>query len=108
MWVSFVPFPTALMGDYPASNLAVMLYGVIMLLVALSFYAMRRVVLNEGTEVHPSVDLPAFRKATRGALLMGALPYAASTVLAAFVPKAAMAVYMVIPVYFALPRRQSS
>jgi uncharacterized membrane protein len=41
LWTSFIPFPTALMGDYPANRLAVSFYGGVMFLMALGFVLAR-------------------------------------------------------------------
>src|SRR5512137_698148 len=41
LWTSFIPFPTALMGDLPTNRLAVSFYGVVMFLMALAFVLMR-------------------------------------------------------------------
>ena len=41
LWTSFIPFPTALMGDYPTSNLAVSFYGLVMFLMSLAFVLLR-------------------------------------------------------------------
>lgn len=107
LWVSLVPFPTALMGDYPANPLAVVLYGAVMSCMAVSFHAIRRSVLADGPSLHPSADFTAFRRATHAALLLGVLPYAAATALAVVVPAVSICIYLAIPVFFALPRRQA-
>lgn len=105
LWVSFVPFPTALMGDYPLNSLAVLLYGGVMSCVAVSFFLIRRAVLADGVGLHPAVDFNAFAGATRASLMMGVVPYAAATAVAWFLPTVAIGTYMAIPVFFSLPRR---
>ena len=65
LWTSFIPFPTALMGDYPGSPLAVSLYGLVMGLMALGFVLMRRRLLLTPGLLAPEVDLATFRRATR-------------------------------------------
>ncbi|GAB4432996.1 MAG: TMEM175 family protein [Turneriella sp.] len=105
LWVSFVPFPTALMGDYPLNSLAVLLYGGVMSCVAVSFFLIRRAVLADGVGLHPGLDIKAFAGARRASLLMGVVPYAAATAVAWFLPIVAIATYLAIPVFFSLPRR---
>lgn len=104
LFVSFIPFPTALMGDYPGNSLAVLLYGTVMFLMALAFYLMRRAVLSDGAAMHPSIASPDFALATRAALYWGVLPYGVATGIAVFLPLAAICIYLLIPIYFALPR----
>jgi hypothetical protein len=40
-WLAFIPFPTALLGDYPKERIAVIRYGAVTLLAGLSFSWMR-------------------------------------------------------------------
>jgi len=39
-WLASVPFPTALLGDYPRERIAVVAYGAVMLMAGLSFSLM--------------------------------------------------------------------
>ena len=41
LWICFLPFPTAMLGDHPTDQFPVLLYGVDSLLCALTFYAFR-------------------------------------------------------------------
>jgi uncharacterized membrane protein len=41
LWVCFLPFPTAMLGDHPTDQFPVLLYGANSLLLALTFYALR-------------------------------------------------------------------
>ena len=38
LWVSFIPFPTALMGDYPNNKLAVSFFGLSSLMMGIAFF----------------------------------------------------------------------
>ncbi len=40
-WICILPFPTAMLGDHPTDQFPILLYGVVNLLGALSFYALR-------------------------------------------------------------------
>ncbi|MBI3804195.1 MAG: DUF1211 domain-containing protein [Nitrospirae bacterium] len=42
LWLCFLPFPTAMLGDHPTDPFPILLYGVNSLLAALTFYALRR------------------------------------------------------------------
>ena len=41
LWISFIPFPTALMGDYPRNSLAVSFFGIVLALMGAAFVAVR-------------------------------------------------------------------
>ncbi len=41
LWLCFLPFPTAMLGDHPTDQFPILLYGVDSLLCALTFYAFR-------------------------------------------------------------------
>lgn len=103
LWTSFIPFPTALMGDYPGSPLAVSLYGLVMGLMALGFVLMRRHLLLTPGLLAPEVDLATFRRATRSAVLMGPVAYAAGAAMAWINGPAAFACYAAIALYFVFP-----
>src|SRR2546422_7550816 len=46
LWLCFLPFPTAMLGDHPTDQFPVLLYGVDSLLAALTFAALRSYASN--------------------------------------------------------------
>jgi uncharacterized membrane protein len=42
LWICFLPFPTAMLGNNPTDQFPILLYSVNSLLAALTFYALRR------------------------------------------------------------------
>lgn len=104
LWTSFIPFPTALMGDYPGNHLAVSFYGVVMLLMALAFVLMRRHLQRRDGLLQEHADRARFRVGTRYSILMGPVAYAAGAALAWVSAPAAFLCYAVIAAYFVLPR----
>jgi uncharacterized membrane protein len=103
LWTSFIPFPTALMGDYPGNRLAVSLYGWVMSLMALGFVLMRRHMDRTTGLIREDVDLQAFRRGTRLAIAMGPVAYAMGAALSWASTVAAFAWYAGIALYFVLP-----
>ena len=103
LWTSFIPFPTALMGDYPGNRLAVSFYGLVMLLMALAFVLLRRRMLAVPGLLHEQADRGAFQRGTRYAVLMGPLAYLIGAGLAWVSVPAAFACYAGIAVYFVFP-----
>jgi len=102
LWVSLIPFPTALIGEYPQNPLALALYGVIMALMALSFVLMRLHVWKHRC-IHDDVDARDFKRGTTMATLLGPVAYGIG-VLASFISEPiAFAIYLGIPAYFIVP-----
>ena len=77
LWTSFIPFPTAVLGDYPDNTVSVVLYGSVMALMALSFTLMRWYVLRNPDLLEETANRNLFRKGTRLSLLFGPLMYLA-------------------------------
>ena len=103
LWTSFIPFPTALMGGYPANRLAVSFYGAVMFLMALGFVLARWHLHRHPDLLQEDVDRTAFRSGTRYSIVMGPVAYAIGAGLAwvsqigAFICYAAIACYFVFP-----------
>ncbi|HEX9301511.1 MAG TPA: TMEM175 family protein [Casimicrobiaceae bacterium] len=100
MGQSFIPFPTALMGEYGGNPLAVSLFGVVMaintlLFIALHAYILRHLLKPELTDLE---DPHIIRKSFTGVVsyLLGAAAAWAS-VYAAFL------LYMLTPLFFIVP-----
>jgi len=103
LWTSFIPFPTALMGDYPGNRLAVSFYGLVMLLMASAFVLLRRRMLAVPGLLHDQADRGLFRRGTRYSVVMGPLAYLAGAGLAWVSVPAAFACYASIAIYFVFP-----
>jgi uncharacterized membrane protein len=108
LWTSFIPFPTALMGDYPGNRLAVSLYGVVMLLMALGFVLMRRRMIAVPGLLREQADRGAFLKGTGYSVLMGPVAYLVGAGLAWVSVAAAFACYAAIAIYFVFPHSTRS
>jgi len=103
LWTSFIPFPTALMGDYPHNTLAVSFYGLVMFLMAASFVLMRWHMHRHADLVAEQVDPAVFRMGTRYSIAMGPGAYAVGAALAWVSAIAAFACYAAIALYFVFP-----
>lgn len=100
LWSSFIPFPTAVLGDYPGNPVSLVLYGLVMSLMAVSFSLMRFYILRNPEVLEDSVDVKLFRKGTMMSVLFGPVMYLAGVVAGLLHPMLAFAVYLGIPVYF--------
>ena len=104
LWTSFIPFPTALMGDYPHNKLAVSFYGLVMFLMALGFVLMRWHMHRRDDLVQDHVDRFLFRRGTLYSIVMGPVAYAVGAGIAWINEVAAFVCYAAIAVYFIFPR----
>ena len=102
LWSSFIPFPTAVLGDYPDNRISLVLYGLVMSLMAVSFSFMRFYILRNPEVLEESVDVKLFRKGTVMSVLFGPVMYLAGVAAGLLHPILAFAVYLGIPVYFIL------
>jgi uncharacterized membrane protein len=104
LWTSFIPFPTAIMGDYAGNRLAVSFYGWVMLLMAAGFVLMRRHMDRTPGLLPQDADRAAFRKGTLYSVAMGPVAYAVGAGLAWVSEAAAFACYAAIALYFVFPQ----
>lgn len=104
MVLAFVPAPTALVGEYPGARSGSVLYGVVLALAGIAFFAMRGYVTRHGSLLHEAIPETAARQAVRKGLLSPLL-YGARALLALADVRAAWVVYALVPVIFMLPGR---
>jgi uncharacterized membrane protein len=105
MWVSLLPFPTALLGDYITNPVALTLFGVVLVLISGSFWLMRLYVLRDHDRLlSDDIRVPSFIHDTRRSLIFGPVLYGAGAALSWVSPPAALLVYALMPVFFILPR----
>jgi uncharacterized membrane protein len=100
LWCSFIPFPTALMGDYVNNPVALMTFGLILSLTSLGFVLIRFYVLKHLAVLEESIDIHYFKKATRRSIIFGPLLYITGAALSFIHPYLGFAIYLFIPVYF--------
>jgi len=103
-WLASVPFPTALLGDYPHERIAVVCYGAAMAMAGLCFSSMRGYAFYIGKLTVPGLDRKLLKRAMIKSTLNPVLHLTA--VLLAWVnTNIALALYVAIPVMFFLPTR---
>ena len=95
MWLTFIPFPTALIGSYPTEPVAVIFYGVAMFATAVSFVGMKGYIFYVGRLVDANEPKPS-----RFYLLIGPVLYVLAVFLAMVNTKLAIAIYLLIPVLY--------
>lgn len=100
MGQSFIPFPTALMGEYPTNRLAVSLFGCVFALNTLLFIALNRYIVRNllKPELAGKQDPHALRKA-----MVGPLSYLVGAAAAWVSVHAAFVVYLLTPLFYITP-----
>jgi len=96
MGLTFIPFPTALIGSYPREPVAVMFYGLSMMVTAISFVLMKFYIIYFGrlTDDQVLIKTPAFY------FWAGPVLYLVAVVGAVFHVSWAIAIYILIPVIY--------
>ena len=103
LWICFLPFPTAMLGNNPIDQFPVLLYGVNSLLCALTFYAFRsyanrRMLFEEGDSraLGPRRSFPAIAL------------YGLSILLAFVNVYLSLACFLAVPLLYFLPTMRQS
>ncbi|MDD5254554.1 MAG: TMEM175 family protein [Candidatus Omnitrophica bacterium] len=100
LWVCFVPFPTALMGDYPRNPLAVAFYGAVMACAGISFILARLYGLKHKSLLKDTVSLKKYKRAILFAFIFAVCLYCAGAALAWVNTYVSFAFYFLVGVYF--------
>ncbi|MBK8811901.1 MAG: DUF1211 domain-containing protein [Acidobacteria bacterium] len=103
LWVSLIPFPTALMGDYPHNPLAVSVYGAVSFMMGIAFLLIRWYMLKR-VEITQGVSNAELRRGLRNVLFFGPTPYLVAIGVAWIHPYLAFAIYAFVTIYFIFPR----
>jgi uncharacterized membrane protein len=102
LWLSFIPFPTAMIGDYPKEAFAVMSYGAVMTLAGLSFCLMRYYTFFGADLVDQRIDKSLLKRAMLRSAL-NPLLHAIAVAIAPLSTRAAIVLYAILPVVFFVP-----
>jgi uncharacterized membrane protein len=100
--ISFSPFPTALVGEYPGAAPALFLLSLVMFLAASFFASMRWYATLKGRLARPEVPRHYFQRAFRRGLIAPFL-YAVAMGLSFVAPWAAVSVQALVPLLFVFP-----
>jgi uncharacterized membrane protein len=102
--LAFIPFPTALMGEYPRQPEGAVIYGLTCTAAGAAFFGMRVYAANR-PEMLVHRDVAAEMRAFKRKSLLSPLLYGIATALALWEPAASMVVFAATPLYFALTTR---
>lgn len=102
LWISFYPFPTALMGDYPDNKLAVSFFGVASLMMGIGFLLLR-IHMWRHPEITEDYTKDQLWLGVRNVLLFGPFLYIIGLAVAWIHPYPAFVFYAFVTIYFMLP-----
>lgn len=98
-FISFVPFPTAFIGDYFSQPVSTAFFGICLGLAGSSFYFLRKHLHKHPGLLKPEVDLSHYKKLLNKSLLSPILYFSGAGL--AFVSiHISLVIYLVVPVYF--------
>lgn len=104
MFVAFIPFSAQLLGRYPGQRVAVIVYGLNMIVVGLTLYLVWWYASSSHRLVDPDLDEATIRIATRR-ILSGPLAYAVAIVVSLLSVAAALVIIALVPLLYILPAR---
>ena len=101
LWIAFLPFPTALLGQHPDQPVAAAFYGIVGALTGSSFFLMRLYASHHPQLMKTEIHQPERFRRVRLSLLSPVL-YLCGSALSLLRPMVGICMYAAIPIYFAL------
>lgn len=102
-WLSFVPFPTAFIGEHPVSMIPVMLYGAVLFFAGVSFNLMLRHAVKAKL-FHKSVSDEVLKQSVaRG--VIGPVVYFVSIISALISVYISLVIFLLVPIIYFIPQK---
>ena len=106
MWIAFLPFPTALLGNHPEQPVAVAVYGSVCAVTCLSFSAVRWYASFRGGLMKKGISDRKLDRDLRLSLCVSLL-YVGGVAAGLFFPSVGLFLYAAIPASYAISRLAS-
>ncbi len=103
LWTSFLPFPTALMGDYPHNSLAVSFFGIISFMMGIAFLLIR-IYMWKYPEITKDLTKDELWIGVRNVIFFGPTPYLIGIATAWIHPYLAFVFYAFVSSYYVFPK----
>jgi len=104
LWLTFIPFPTALMGAYPHERIAVMGYGVVTIMAGISFCLLRYYVFYVAKSIDDTIDKRLLRSAMSKSIA-NPIVHSIAVSLALLDVRLTLVLYGVLPLLFFIPSK---
>jgi uncharacterized membrane protein len=105
MFIAFIPFSTALLGEYTDQQISVVIYGINIAIVAFWAYMQWWYATKDRNLVHSDLD-PTFIKIMSRRSLVGPIIYLIAVALSYVSLEVSLVLYITIPVYYLVPARK--
>lgn len=102
-WLSFVPFPTAFIGEYPMNPVPVMLYGFVLFATGVSFNLLLRHAINAGLFL-PTISKEVIEQSRKKGFI-GPVIYFISIVCTLISVYISLAIFILVPILYFIPQR---
>jgi len=102
--ITFLPFPTAVLGSHPFEIGAIVLYGATLILVNLTMSFIWLYASHKDGYMVDKVT-PEFARRLRWLQLLPLAGYSLAIALADFVPVASLAIFVLVPAFFIIPNK---
>jgi len=99
-FISFVPFPTAFMGDYFNQPLSSFFFGISLSLMGLSFGFLRLYIYSNPKLLKEEIDLSKYKSMLIKTFLFGPLFYLSGAIVSFVNVHISYCIYALVPVYF--------
>lgn len=99
LWCAFIPFPTAMVGDYPGNKLSLFIFGIVLSLMGLGFVFLRNTILREHLLIQ-RISENDFKKDNIKSFFFGCVLYFAGALIAWLNPFISLIIYALVPFYF--------
>ena len=99
LWCALIPFPTALVGEYPLNKFALFMFGLVLSLTGVGFYFLRRLIISQNLLVD-HISEEDFKKDNNKSLFFGCVLYLFGASAAYINPFIAIITFTLIPFYF--------
>lgn len=106
LFITFLPFPTALLGEYPANKFAVMFFGLEMIFSIGAILLMRYYATYRAKLLKPEADETQIRKALIAGTI-AVIVYIAAVVLSFFNSDAAIGIFLLTPFLYLFSQRKT-
>jgi uncharacterized membrane protein len=102
-WISFIPFPTAFLGEYPMQPVPVIFYGAVLLFASVSF----NLILRHGVKFglfHDSISKEVLAQGVKRGMFGPAI-YLISILLAFVSVYISLVMFVLVPIFYFVPQK---
>ncbi len=104
MCLCLIPFPSALIGDYPGTRTGAFLFGLVVTCTASVFFYMRWYISIKAKLIKDEIPYEAIKRSLSKSIMSPVL-HGIGTCVAVIAPSIALAIYAILAIYFVFPMK---